>query len=139
MKRKTTIVSSATDRFVVVVDDDSRVRESIAGLLNSASIPVQSFAHASQAFRFLSRESVGCVITDIEMSGMGGWELQGLIADAYPDLPVIVVTGNRAREVRLARRLSVFAFMYKPFDGEELISTVIRGLQRSIDSLAKPP
>lgn len=135
MDRNTTPVDAVPRRLVVAVDDDPRVRESMKSLFDSAALDARIFASGTDALLLLQRESVGCLITDVRMPGMDGWELQRLVASANPDLPVIFVTAHQDQQAHQhALALGAFAFLYKPFDGEELLQTVFAALQRSAPS-----
>ena len=123
-------------RLVVVADDDFRVRESLQSLFDSATIKARIFGNGEEAFQILSVEAVGCLVTDFRMPGMDGGQLQQLVADLYPQLPVIFITAYQDQQAYLrALSLGAFAFFYKPFDGEELLRTVMNALARDVDSL----
>jgi FixJ family two-component response regulator len=70
------------------------------------------------------------LITDVRMPVIDGWELQRRTAATYPLLPLIFVTAHQDEEAfRRALSRGAFAFLYKPFDGEELLRTVEAALQ----------
>jgi two-component system response regulator FixJ len=112
-------------RVVVAVDDDPRVRQSLQSLLSSAGIEVRVFSSGGQVLESEALADAGCLITDVRMPGMDGWELFRRTAATYPLLPIIFVTAHQD-EAALCRALAggAFAFLYKPFDGEELLATV---------------
>ncbi len=140
MMRTAEIVAGSGERLVVVVDDDSRVRESIGNLLSSASLPSRTFENASSAFEFLAGAAVGCVVTDIAMAGMNGWEFQKLIATSYPGLPVIVVSGSLDQGNLDSKALcGSFALIDKPIVGEELLIAVRAALGQHFNSATRPP
>jgi FixJ family two-component response regulator len=107
------------------VDDDPRVREALEHLLDSAGMEHKSFASAEEALQPGQLESVDCLIADVRMPGIDGRELQRRLSASLPKLPFIFVTAHHDDEVRqdvLSR--GAFAFLYKPFDGEELLNIV---------------
>jgi FixJ family two-component response regulator len=110
---------------VVIIDDDPRVRESLLSLLNSAGITVRAYGSAADAFDSHALAGANCLITDICMPEMDGWEVQRRAAAEHPCLPLIFVTAHRD-EAADHRALSngAFAFIYKPFDAEELVVTI---------------
>jgi two-component system response regulator FixJ len=111
--------------MVVVVDDDPRVRQSLESLLSSAGFDVRVFNSGKQVLESDALAAAGCLITDVRMPGMDGWELFRGTADACPFLPVIFVTAHQDDDAaRRALDGGAFAFLYKPFDGEELLVTV---------------
>ena len=112
-------------RTVVVVDDDPRVRQSLDSLLSSAGIEVRVFSSGAQVLESDALADAGCLITDVRMPGMDGWELFRSTAATHPLLPIIFVTAHQDEEaLRRALDGGAFAFLYKPFDGEELLGTV---------------
>lgn len=121
-----------SERVVVVVDDDPRVRQSLEGLLNSAGIDVRVFSSSAEVLESGALDAADCLITDVRMPGIDGWELQRRTTGAYPLLPLIFVTAHQDEEAfRCALSGGAFAFLYKPFDGEELLRTVEDALKSS--------
>jgi FixJ family two-component response regulator len=114
-----------TSRNVLVVDDDPRVRQSLESLLISAGFDVRLFGSGAEVLQSGALDAAGCLITDVRMPGIDGWELQRRTRSAHPLLPLIFVTAHQD-EGGFHRALSggAFAFLYKPFDGEELLRTV---------------
>jgi FixJ family two-component response regulator len=112
-------------RIVVVVDDDPRVRQALESLLSSAGTEVRVFSSGRQVLESDALTDAGCLITDVRMPGMDGWELFRRTADAYPFLPIIFITAHQDDDaVRRALNRGAFAFLYKPFNGEELLDAV---------------
>jgi FixJ family two-component response regulator len=75
---------------------------------------------------------VPVVITDIRMPGMDGLELQGLARTAHPKLPVILISAHVDEAVRQrSLREGAFEFLYKPFDGEELLRAIQKALEQN--------
>ena len=136
MSRTVKDVSPQPKRLVVVADDDSRIRESLKNLFDSAAMSTRIFENGDEAFRVFGIEAVGCLITDLRMPG-DGRQLQQLVADRYPQVPVIVMTAHQDQKAYIrAMSLGAFAFFYKPFDGEELLRTAVSALACGADSLS---
>jgi FixJ family two-component response regulator len=124
-----------THQDVVVIDDDPRVRESIKDLLESAGYSVRLFPSADEILHTDDLTAAGCLITDVRMPGVDGCELQRRTTMAYPELPVIFVTAHHDDEVRQRTLDSgAFAFIFKPFDGEELLKKVAAALRSETTS-----
>ena len=79
--------------IVAVVDDDPRILESLESLLASAGHAVRLFRSA-ETFLGHNLAEIDCLISDIRMSGMDGFQLQQRVKAARPDLPVILITGR---------------------------------------------
>jgi len=119
-------------RLVLLVDDDSRVRESLKDLLGSAGVETLSFSSGEALLRSDVLATSSCLITDVRMPGMDGWELQALVAKTHPHVPIIFISAFQdSQAFERALVLGAFAFLYKPFDGEELLRTVEAALSRS--------
>src|SRR5690349_1517460 len=108
--------------FIAIVDDDQRVLESLEELLESAGHAVRTF---SSAQGLLASDIVGqidCLVTDIGMPGMDGFELQRVMSERRPDVPVILITG-RHEIIELAQASHTW-FFRKPFDGQALLAAI---------------
>jgi FixJ family two-component response regulator len=120
---------------VAIVDDDQRIRESINDLLASAGLDARTFNSAVELLQSDELKSLSCLITDVRMEGIDGWELQRLVVAARPQLPIVIITAHQddmARSRALA--LGAFDFIYKPFDGEELLDTVTAAINQYHDA-----
>jgi FixJ family two-component response regulator len=121
-----------TKPVVAVVDDDSRVRESLASLIESAGLTARVFSLAKEFLQedFLARTS--CLITDVRMPGMDGLDLQRCVRRERPGLPVIFITAHHDDEVeRCAFTQGAAFFIRKPFDAEELLRAVQTALSEA--------
>ena len=118
--------------IVVGVDDDFRVRESIESLVESAGFAPLVFSSAEEFLQSGKLAEATCLITDVRMPGMDGIELQRRVRLERPELPIIFITAHYGDEIR-RRALGGGAveFLYKPFDGEDLLRAIDRALNRS--------
>jgi FixJ family two-component response regulator len=111
--------------IVAAVDDDFRIRESIASLLESAGYAPLVFSSAEEFLGSGTLAAATCVITDVRMPGMDGIELQRRIRLERPTLPVILISAHYNAEVRQkAIDEGAVDFLYKPFDAADLLKTV---------------
>jgi FixJ family two-component response regulator len=117
---------------IAVVDDDSRVRESLASLIESAGFTAQVFRLANDLLKGDFLAGTSCLITDVRMPGMDGLNLQRYVRLKRPELPVIFITGHHDDEVeRCAFAQGAAFFIRKPFDAEELIRAVKTALNEA--------
>ena len=119
--------------MICIVDDDDFVRESLRDLIQSLGYNVAVFGSAE---RFLEAECLAetsCLITDLQMPGLSGLDLQDrLIADGHR-IPVICVTAFQDEKFRVrAMRAGAVGFLSKPFDESSLISCLESALSPSI-------
>jgi DNA-binding NtrC family response regulator len=115
---------------VLVVDDDQATRRLIALGLRGGGQEVavaSSVAEATEAARHFEPQ---VVLTDLNMTGGTGIDLCRQFGDAWPDVPIIVVTafGSMASAIE-AMRAGAYDFITKPFDIDALILVVERAVQ----------
>ena len=118
--------------LVVGVDDDFRLRESLKSLVESAGYAATVYSSAEEFLQSGSLASAACLVTDVRMPGMNGIELQSRVRLERPELPVIFISAHQDDEAR-ERALDEGAtkFLYKPFDGAELLRTIEDALKES--------
>jgi FixJ family two-component response regulator len=118
--------------IVAVVDDDSRVRESLESLIESAGFTACGFSKAEDFLRGGHLAATGCLITDVRMPGMDGLDLQRHVRRARPDLPIIFISAHHDDEVeRTALAEGAAFFIRKPFDAGELLRATRTTLSKS--------
>ncbi len=121
-------------RFTIaVVDDDQRILRSLEDLLESADHAVRLFASAAALLESGCLAEIDCLISDVDMPVMDGFELLRVVNAARPELPVIFITGYADMLHRLPPiGLAQYRLFKKPFDGQELLTGVG-------DALRNPP
>jgi len=124
--------------IVFVVDDDVSVRESLELLIQNEGWQPRAFASA-QAFLDCPRAVVpSCLILDVSLPGLDGFELQKRVAVERADMPIIFITGygDVPKSVQAMKRGAV-EFLTKPFDDEVLLTAIRHALDRSRVKLAQ--
>ena len=115
--------------IVVSVEDDRRVLDSLAMLMESAGYTPQSFTSAEQFLQSPALAAAACVIADVRMPGLDGLELQRRIRLVRPELPVILISAHSDDAVRdRALRAGATAFFDKPFDCAALLAAISKAL-----------
>jgi FixJ family two-component response regulator len=125
--------------MVSIVDDDESVREATKGLVRSLGYPAATFASAEEFLRSGQADDTACLISDVQMPGLSGVELQRrLLAQGYR-IPVIFITAFPEGHLR-ARAMSAGAvcFLSKPFPEDKLIAYLHAALNAG-DGAAFPP
>ena len=116
---------SESARFVVaVVDDDDRTRESLADLLEAAGYDVRLYTSAKAVWTRGGLSDIDCLISDIGMPEMDGFELRRLALSERPELPVILVTGRPELRAQDSSNIEPDRYFEKPFDGRQLLAAV---------------
>ena len=110
---------------VLIVEDDPALREALCDTLELAGYPVMATGEGHTALQVLSRESVGMVVSDVQMHPMDGHSLLKRIKRDYPALPVLLMTAYGSIEKAvMAMHEGAVDYLVKPFEAEVLISKV---------------
>src|SRR5262245_61130602 len=106
---------------IYVVDDDLSVRESVERLIRSAGLNVKTFATAQEILANLEKEVPSCLVLDILLPGIDGFELQGQLARKDIRIPIIFLTGHGDIPMSVqAIKAGAVDFLTKPFNDENL-------------------
>lgn len=116
---------------IAVVDDDTRLLESLGNLFESAGYTVRTFSSA-RALLDAGLSDVDCLITDIGMPGMDGFQLHAAVRRLRPELPVFLISGrHEIADHQRARTEEIAGFFPKPFDGPTLLAAVRTAVRSS--------
>jgi FixJ family two-component response regulator len=119
------VTDKSTGFVIAVVDDDQRILEALEILLESADYAVRSFASAKALLESGCLAKVDCLISDIDMPVMDGFQLVQVIRAERPELPVVLITGLPVVPDRLPPvGAGIFRLFKKPFDGQELLTAI---------------
>jgi len=112
--------------LLAVVDDDADVRIALVRLISSAGFAVESFATGTEFLHSIDRHVPDCLILDLHMPGMSGFEVQlALARDPRANIPVVMITGQDSAESRIrARDLGARGYLAKPVEHEALLAAV---------------
>lgn len=114
---------------IYVVDDDRAVRDSLHRLFSSANLPVKTYACAKDFLVALSLDTAGCVVLDVRMPGMTGFELQRYLSRQSIEIPIVMITGHGSPAMaRRAMEAGAFEFMVKPLDGQDVLEVVAKAI-----------
>nr|WP_244424634.1 sigma-54 dependent transcriptional regulator [Methylobacterium nodulans] len=123
-------MSGQADR-IVFVDDEEDVRRANRQSLELDGFAVEVFPAAEPALRAILADPPGVVVTDVRLPGLDGLGLFRAVAEADPDLPVILITGHGDITMAVrAMREGAYDFLAKPYPAEQLIGSVRRALER---------
>lgn len=118
---------------ILVVDDDMWIRDILERILLSHHYQVFTAPSAEAAWELLSFSSYDLIISDMMLTGMNGLELTARITQAYPHVPVILITAHCDTDMmRTALRCGASDFIAKPFSIEMIPLVIERNLERRI-------
>jgi len=117
--------SPALHKRVLIVDDDSLVRGSLAAVLRSEGFMVDEAQNGIKAVTCAIEHSPDLVLLDLNMPHWDGWTAFSQLDRVAPLLPVVVITA-RPNQYEKAVRLGVDAFMEKPLNIPILVGAIKR-------------
>ena len=120
--------------LVRIVDDHAPIRAAVDDLLTSVGFESVSYASARDFLRDDPVERPGCLILDVRMPELGGFDLQAALGRRGIRLPIIFVTGHG--DIRMsvrALKAGAVDFLAKPFDDQMLIDAVNAAILEDIE------
>ncbi len=111
--------------LIALVDDDEDVRIALGRLLCAAGMATEGFASGAALLRSMDDHAPDCVVLDLHIPVMDGFEVQVALARRGSTVPVIIVTGDDLPTTRQrAMALGARGYLCKPVDGEQLLATI---------------
>jgi two-component system, LuxR family, response regulator FixJ len=115
---------------VYAVEDDTSLCNALQRLLRSAQYRVLTFTSAEEFCRSDFKNKPGCLLLDIKLPGISGFELQEWLLASGVKMPVIFITGqDRAGMEERAMRLGASAYLQKPVDEATLLGAIRRAMK----------
>ena len=112
------------DRLVLVVDDDPDILQTLALCLSTEGYRVLMAANGQEALDVLQRERPACILLDLMMPVMDGWQFVAeMEGRKLRRSPLLILSADRAVQGHAAR-LRADAYLAKPFDLDELLGKV---------------
>src|SRR4030042_1618365 len=119
------------EKKVLVVDDEERVVQSIAGVLEDEGFQVASAKSGKEAIELFQQEKPDVARVDIWMPGMDGMEVLKRLKGISPDCQVIMISGHATISTAMAAvKLGAFDFIEKPLSLDLLLQTIRRALNQ---------
>jgi FixJ family two-component response regulator len=119
---------------VLVVDDDPLVRGSLDSLFRSVDFAVRNYGSAQEFLDAALPETPCCLVVDVRMPHMGGFECRDRLAERGVDLPVIFLTGHGDIPMSVkAMKGGAVDFLTKPFRDQDMLDAVNAGLARAAE------
>jgi len=108
-----------------LLDDDPSVLKGMARLFESADLPLETFSDPETFLAYARTHRPQVALVDVCMPQMSGLEVQSRLREISPSTRIIIFTGNDDPLVRsTALNAGASAFLTKPFDDEELLTSV---------------
>ena len=117
--------------LIAIVDDEESVRRAIKRLIISAGLDVVAFCAGREFLDALPWRRPDCVVLDLHMPGMSGFDVQSQLAQDGQKIPLVVITGHDTADSK-ARVLAAGAAAYlrKPVQGTLLLEAIMNAIAR---------
>ena len=125
---------------ITIVDDDESVREALKSLIRSVGFKAETFASGEEFLNSDRLRDTACLILDVQMPGISGFELQNRLASLQNRVPVVFITAHGNEEDRKrALQAGAVDFLRKPFSEAALLNAVHSALDTSQGGGLSPP
>jgi FixJ family two-component response regulator len=122
--------------IIYIVDDEPFVRSYLSRLLTSNGHRVSVFGSADELLEIEFGATPGCVLLDLFLPGLGGLEVQRILAERAAHLPIIFMSGRGTVPLSVeAMKNGAMDFFTKPIDTQKLLQAVTRAVRMSSESV----
>jgi FixJ family two-component response regulator len=119
-------------RWIAVIDDDPSVRRALLRLLRSADMKGRAFSSGAEFLGLATGSQPDCVVLDLQMPDISGFDLQSWLVQHFPDIPIIILTGQDNPEtVKRVMAKGPIAYLNKPMNDHLLLDAVKLGIKQS--------
>ena len=119
---------------IAIVDDDPSVRRSLHRLVQAAGYPVETFASAREFLEWLPRGRAACLVLDVHMNELSGFDLQKRLA-----VPIIFITAHDDATTReRIEKSGAIGHLQKPFDEQAVLDAIRRAVAANGDTPELP-
>lgn len=114
---------------VLIVDDEADIRQMVSICLGKSGFQIKIAENANEAHKLLEVDKFDAIVTDVMMPGEDGIAFLGRVHEAWPEIPVILMTGHAQLQMAVnAIKNGAFDFVHKPFDFGHLRKIVERAV-----------
>ena len=118
-----------TAPVIAVIDDDASIRRALQRLLQSAGFTAETFATAREFLNADYWAQTACLVLDIHLPGMSGFELQEYLAVSGVPIPIVFITAHDDVSTReQVHRAGAVGCLRKPFDQGTLIEAISKAI-----------
>jgi FixJ family two-component response regulator len=120
---------------VLIIDDDSRMREAMQRLLKTVGLHSESFATPQEFLHHKLPDGPSCLVLDVRLPGMSGLDVQSKLNEAGVQIPIIFITGHGDIPMTVkAMKSGAVEFLTKPFRDQDLIDAIQQALKKSVET-----
>jgi len=128
-------MSAPQSPLIHLIDDDEAVRASLALLIGTVGLRVQTWGDPQAFLHGFDREGIGAIVLDVRMPGISGLTVLDTLVAQGVDQPVILLTGHGTVEMcRRAFKSGATEFLEKPVDDELLLEALQNAVRAHVRS-----
>ena len=128
-------MTSSDQSTVLIIDDDSRMREAMQRLLKTVGLHSESFATPQDFLHHKLPDGPSCLVLDVRLPGMSGLDVQSKLNEAGVQIPIIFITGHGDIPMTVkAMKSGAVEFLTKPFRDQDLIDAIQQALKKSVET-----
>ncbi len=110
---------------IAIIDDEEPIRKALMRLMRSVGLSVETFASGAEFLKSIETRLPDCVVLDLHLPHMNGFDVQAHLAQKYAALPVIIITGHDLPQAReRAMQGGASAFLRKPVLDRTLLDAI---------------
>ena len=116
---------------IFIIDDDPSMRATLADVMRSVGLAVQTFASAQDFLGSKLPDAPACLVLDVRLPGQSGLDLHRTLAESGIELPVVFISGHGDVQISVrAMKAGAVDFLAKPFRDQDLLDAVHEGIER---------
>jgi FixJ family two-component response regulator len=125
------LLATAEQPIIFVVDDDQFMREALGSLFRSVGHKVELFGSAADLLKNKLPDVASCLVLDVRLPGLSGLDFQAKLAESNIRIPIIFMTGHGDIPMSVkAIKAGAIDFLTKPFREQEMLDAVSQALER---------
>jgi FixJ family two-component response regulator len=122
-----------TRSLIAVVDDEEPIRKALSRLIRSVGLDAETFPSGAELLESLSTRRPDCIVLDLHMPEVSGFEVQTRLAESGTTVPVIIITGHDSDETRnRALHWLPVAYLRKPVNDQNLLDAIQLALSHNL-------
>jgi FixJ family two-component response regulator len=112
---------------IYIVDDDKSICRALKLLMVTYGFEVDTFSSSEEFFSAVPNSAPGCLILDIHMPGLNGWDTQKKLRKSGSKRSVIIISADKSDGLKdMALKAGAVGFLQKPFNDQELVDLINR-------------
>jgi FixJ family two-component response regulator len=120
------------NKQIFIVDDDESVCRALSILLVTYGFTVDTYTCAEEFFSAVPNSVPGCLILDVHMPGLDGWETQQHLLASGSSRPVIIISADKNGGLNeKALKAGAVGFLQKPFNAQELVDLINTAVKKN--------